>query len=550
MKFITYSITTLVLITFLIGCTSVPKDLGRSDVDTLVGERGLPVDTEAVQGNKDDFINSLLEKPLTAESAIRIALVNNPKLNASYAELGISAADVYEAGRIRNPVFHFSTLDSNEPGERNLTTYGLITSFTDLITLPSRKRFAKGEFSAMKQSVGAEVVNVAMQAEAAFYNFVASKQVYKLREQIAKAGGLSLGLAKRYHKAGNISPRELAMEYASASESKLACLEAEAEAYEKRTELATVLGLSVAADWDSPAQLPVPLEQEDEIDNLLSLAQQSRLDLAAAISRTDLLANRLGVTNWTRWLGDLDVGIEHERETEDVELTGPTIEWEIPIFSQNSDKKLRANAELQMAIAQVQHLKLDVENSVRLAHVATKNSKVRVNEYRNQLIPARIEAVERAQEEENFMLIGIFELIESKQEEYDAYQGYLEVVRDYWLARTALANAVGNTLPSSVNIGEEHLDVEEYIAPKSSGMDHSTHGGMDHSQHQSMEPSESETMDHSQHEGMKHSESETMDHSQHEGMKHSDHNMESDSNTPKPELKDELKNEHDAHSNH
>jgi uncharacterized protein involved in copper resistance len=65
-----------------------------------------------------------------------------------------------------------------------------------------------------------------------------------------------------------------------------------------------------------------------------------------------------------------------------------------------------------------------------------------------------------------------------------------------------------------------------------------------------MEPSESETMDHSQHEGMKHSESETMDHSQHEGMKHSDHNMESDSNTPKPELKDELKNEHDAHSNH
>ena len=58
---------------------------------------------------------------------------------------------------------------------------------------------------------------------------------------------------------------DLELEYASASESKLACLEAEAEAYEKRTELATVLGLSVAADWDSPAQLPVPLEQEDEM---------------------------------------------------------------------------------------------------------------------------------------------------------------------------------------------------------------------------------------------------------------------------------------------
>lgn len=529
MKLITYSITTVIVFVFLIGCTSVPKDLGRSDVDALIGKRGLPVDSETFKDNKDHFINSLIEKPLTAESAIRIALVNNPKLNTSYAELGISAADVYEAGRIRNPIFHFSTLDSNESGERNLTTFGLITSFTDLITLPSRKRFAEGEFSAMKQSVGAEVVNTAAEAEAAFYNFVGSKQVFRLRDQIAKAGELSLGLAKRYFDAGNLSRRELAIEYAAASESRLACLEAEAEAYEKRTELATVLGLSVADSWDSPAQLPVPLEQEDDINNLISLAKESRLDLAAALSRADLLANRLGVTNWTRWLGDLDVGIEHEKETDGAELTGPTIEWEIPIFSQNRDKKLRANVELQIAIAQAQDLNLDVENAVRLAHAATQNTKIRVKEYRDQLIPARIEAVERAQEEENYMLIGIFELIETKQAEYDAYQGYLEVVRDYWLARTELANAVGNTLPSSANVGKEHLDVEEYIAPKSSGADHSGHGGMDHSKHKNMNEPVNENMDHSKHEGM--------DHSEHE-------NMEGSSNMP------ESKDEQDAHSNH
>ncbi len=512
MKFITYSITIVIVFVFLIGCTSVPNDLGRSDVDKLIGERGLPVDTETLKANKDDFINSLKAEPLTAESAIRIALVNNTKLKATYAELGIAAADVYEAGRIRNPIFHFSTLDTNESGERNKTTFGLITSFTDMITLPSRKRYAEGEFSTVKQTIGAKVLNTAAEAEAAFYNYAASKQVFKLREQIAKAGGLSLGLAKRYFKAGNLSRRELAIEHAAASESKLACLEAEADAYEKRTELATILGLSVADAWDSPAQLPVPLEQEDDLNNLINLAKESRLDLAAAISRIDLLADRLGVTNWTRWLGDLDVGIEHEKETDGAELTGPTIEWEIPIFSQNRDKKLRASAELQIAIAEAQHLNLDVENGVRLAHAATQNTKIRVKEYRDQLIPARIEAVKRAQEEENFMLIGIFELIETKQEEYDAYQGYLEIVRDYWLARTELANAVGNTLPSSVNVGKEHLDVEEYIAPKSSGMDHSEH--------------------------------ESMDHSKHEGMDHSDHNMESSSNKSEP------KDENDAHSNH
>ncbi|MFT5453146.1 MAG: cobalt-zinc-cadmium efflux system outer membrane protein, partial [Enterobacterales bacterium] len=428
--------------------------------------------------NKEEFLNTLLAEPLTSDSVIRIALTNNPQLRAIYANLGIAAADVYEAGRIRNPIFSFTSLDTNVSGELNQITYGLIASFTDLITLSSRKRFAEGEFAVMKQTIGAEIINITAETEAAFYEFVAAKQVSALRAQIAKAGELSAQLAKRYFDAGNLTPRDFALEYAAASESKLASLEAKAQAYGKRADLATLLGLSVGDNWDAPAQLPVPLVHEDDVNSLIQLAQQSRLDLAAARKRTDLLADRLGVTNWTRWLGELDVGIEHERDTDGADLTGPTLEWEVPIFTQNHDRQLRASAELQIAIAEVQRLTIDVENSVRLAHAETLNTKARVHEYRDSLIPARIEVVNRAQEEEAFMLIGIFELLETKQDEYDAYQSYLEIVRDYWLARTELARAVGNTLPSSTHVGKEVLNVEDYITSESSEVDHSGHGSM------------------------------------------------------------------------
>ena len=237
----------------------------------------------------------------------------------------MAAADVYEAGRIRNPVFSFASLDSNVSGERNLTTFGLITSFTNLITLPARKRLAEGEFAVMKQSIGAEVLDIVAKTEAAFYEFVAAKQVAAIRTQIAKAGKLSLELAKRYYDAGNLTPRDFALEHAVASELQLASLEAEAEAYGKRTELATLLGLSTADAWDSRAQLPVPLDQEDDVNELLKLARQSRLDLAAARVHADILADRLGITNWTRWLGELDVGVEYERETDGADLTGPNL---------------------------------------------------------------------------------------------------------------------------------------------------------------------------------------------------------------------------------
>jgi cobalt-zinc-cadmium efflux system outer membrane protein len=49
------------------------------------------------------------------------------------------------------------------------------------------------------------------------------------------------------------------------------------------------------------------------------------------------------------------------------------------------------------------------------------------------------------------MLIGAFELIRTKREEYDAWQGYLESVRDYWIARTALRAATGGLLPGDEN---------------------------------------------------------------------------------------------------
>ena len=533
MKTHTNPIIVAVLFGLLTGCASIPDDLGKSDVDVLLNDRGVQTPKES-QVESKEYIDSLSSDALTADTAVRIALANNPNLKTTYAELGIAAADVYEAGRVHNPIFHFSTLDSNESGESNSTTFGLITSFTSLITLPSRKRYAEGEFERVKELVAAEVLEIVTETENAYYDYVAAEQMASVQSQIAKAGYLSFELAKRYDKAGNLSPREFLEEQIIASETKLESLDASAEAFEKRTELVNLLGFSLGQELDVFTQLPVPVSEEDDLDTLIELARNSRLDYSAAHKNAELLADKLGVTNWTRWLGELEIGIEHENETDGAQLTGPTVEWELPIFSQNLDANLRANAELQIAIAEVKRLDVEVENDVRLAHAAVLNARERINEYEKGLLPARIDDVARAQEEENFMLIGTFELLEVKREEYEAYLGYLSAVKDYWHGRVELSRAVGNTLPSASLVGDSHINIEDYLAPKSSGMDHSSHQ-MDHSEH-NMDHSDHQTdhskheMDHSDHE-MKHTDKE-MDHSEHNmdrsdhQMDHSDHEME------------------------
>lgn len=454
----------------LSGCVSVPSDLGRADVDSLLSERGQPV-----EANTQALLDTLTAAPLSSESAVRIALMNNPRLQSTYATLGFGAADVYEAGRIRNPIFTGAILDSNAAGERDQITLGLVTSFTDLITLRARKRLSSGAFAALKQSVGAEAMTVAAETETAYYHYVGTQQVAALRAQIAKAGTLSAELAERFRDAGNLTPRELALERAAASHARLLALEADAGAFDARTRLAVMLGLSVGDKWSAPAALRLPLDTEDDLSTLLTLAMDARLDLAAARARADVLADRLGVVNWTRWLGELDVGVERERETDDVKLTGPTVDWEVPIFNQHQDALLRASADLQIAINYVRETAIDVDNSIRLAHADLLNARARIEEYRTGLIPQRVETVARAQEEVNYMLIGIFELIALKQDEYDAYQGYLEAIRDYWLARVDLSLAAGTALPSSAHMRDERIDVDEFVRPASGGMDHSGH---------------------------------------------------------------------------
>ena len=460
------------------GCASVPADRGRSGVDELVTARGQALDAATSAVATEQLLASLTREPLTPESAVRIALLNNPRLQAAYATLGFGAADVYEAGRIRNPIFSAAILDPSVRGERDQVTLGLVTSFTDLITLAARKRLSRGSFAALQQSIGAQILATAAEVESHYYEYIGAQQVAALRKQIAKAGALSAALAARYRDAGNLTSRELALERAAASEARLLEIEAEAETYAMRTQLALALGLSVDGHWAAPARLRLPLQIEDDLDELLTLAFDSRLDLASVRTQADVLADRLGVVNWTRWLGELDVGVERERDTDGTRLTGPTVDLEVPIFDQHKDSLLRANAELQIAVSDVRRIAIDVDNGVRLAHAAVGNARQRVAEYRDVLIPQRIETVARAQEEVNYMLIGVFELIALKQDEYDAYQGYLEAVRDYWLARADLSLATGATLPSSARIGDKHIDVNEFIRPPSGGMDHSGHGAM------------------------------------------------------------------------
>lgn len=449
------------MLLLLCGCTSLPENYGKDDVDSMLQQRNVSIKNKNIEIERHTEL--LLSAPMSVSEVTQMALIKNSDLKKIYSELGFAAADVYQAGRIRNPIFSYSQLDSNQSGEQNLITLGFITSLADLLTLPSRRQLALQQLSLAKKSVGSEILNVIAEVQHAYFKYHAASQISLIKKQIHKVEQLSYELAKRYHQAGNIGERELLEEAVKAKNAKVEMLRADSHAHQNRLILANLLNLKIDGDWEIVTVTYLPSDDGKKVDQLVSLAHRSRLDLLASHEKAQLLANRLDITNWSRLIGDLDAGFEWERETDGARLNGPTVELELPIFNQHADQNIRAYSELEIALAEVSQLTNQINNEIQLRVKEKENARLRVNEYLNNIIPTKSAIVERAQQQENYMLIGTFELLHTKVKEYQSYIGLLEAISDFWIAHFRLMHAAGDSLSYEIFSGAPVIDVGELI---------------------------------------------------------------------------------------
>ena len=132
---------------FLGGCATFSKDGGFDSVSTVARER-LGKDAAWVRSDEDqDGVyqrsRELLAQPLTMDSAVQLALLNNRGLQATYAELGISQAEYVQATRLPNPGFTFSR---KHAGNELTIERTFSLALLNVLTLPVITRIESGRF--------------------------------------------------------------------------------------------------------------------------------------------------------------------------------------------------------------------------------------------------------------------------------------------------------------------------------------------------------------------------------------------------------------------
>ncbi len=483
------------------ACVTVDPTQDTSEINRLLTERGAPGLGWETNGSAGDeaTVRAWLAEPMTAERALRMAMLRSPRLQEQYGELGLARADVLEAIQIANPRLGASRL-SVENGVGTQITYGLAMPLVDLLVLPSRARLARRELERARYQIASAVLDVSLEVEAAWFTHVAAQQVAEMRAAVSEGLDVSADLAQRYFDAGNISELQLSREQAAASQARIDAARAAVAARMARFELTTLMGLTgFEAEWQTSTILPLPVATEDNPAELRRMAAENSLTLLAARREAEISADAAGVTRALRLLGDTGIGYEREEETDGGRLGGPTLDLELPIFNQGQARVARAEAQLRVVRARLARIELSSDNSVDAGAERVRVMSEIVRIHRQSLVPQREIVVARSQEEQNYMLIGVFDLIKARTEEYDAYQSYLEAVRDYWLARVDLMRVVGARLPSEQQISAPTPSVSEILTRSGGragqGMDHSRHGA------EQTTPASTPAPDHSNHGG-------------------------------------------------
>ncbi|MFP2926283.1 TolC family protein [Pyxidicoccus sp. 3LG] len=436
------------------GCASIQKERGHAEVAALVEER-LGHKTRWNQGTPEDaevarHLDTLLAGELTSDRAVEVALLNNPALQGTYEDLGVSQADMVQAGLLSNPTlsgsigFPISGIGVSEH------EFSLVQEFVDLFTMPLRKRVAQEQFMADTLRVAHEALATAAEVRKTFSEVQARQQLLELRRLVLQAAEAAADLATRQYEAGNITELELATERASSEQARLDLAQEELALVEDREHLNRLLGLwGTRTQWTLAEKLPALPSEEAALERLESLAIRQRLDIDAARKQASLLWNALELARSTRYFGRVEVGVHTHRDADGPRLFGPTLSLELPIFDQRQALIARLEAQHRQGERRLQELSINARSEVRAARARLMTLRLVSERYRQVVLPLREKVVEQSQLQYNAMQLGLYALLAAKREQVEAYRAYIEAVRDYWMARAELERLVGGRLPSA-----------------------------------------------------------------------------------------------------
>lgn len=413
----------------LVAASCVPSQSElRSPVDAEV-KRRLAADIDLVSAAQ---LDALLAKPLTRETAVRIALANSPRLRAALAELGVAGGELATAIGL-GPLHVDGEVRFGHDTELE---FHAVQGVLGLVTAPRLRAAARAGLEAARATATATALRLAAKVEIAFQDLLAAQQELELRRTAFDAADAAALVRERMHAAGNTPALHLARDRDAREQARVDLARAEATVEIRRERINALLALGGEhTKWTASGQLAELPAQAPQLDDLEAAAVAASLDVAAGRAQIDSAANRLGAERIRSFLPDLGIGVAIAQHGGGSDFTlGPSVRLGIPLFDNRAGMRARARAELSRADAELSATAIELRAGSRAARIAALAAYQEARHIRTVVLPLRQQIVDQTLLHYNAMDADTFQLIVARRQLAEAGQQYLDALRRYWNA--------------------------------------------------------------------------------------------------------------------
>ncbi|TAJ32449.1 MAG: TolC family protein [Reyranella sp.] len=444
------------------GCAKFTDDGGMAPVtDGIrkeIGRDAVKLSSPEDLRRARERVQALLAEPLSEESAVQVALLNNRGLQAAYNDLGISEAEYVQASLPPNPAITVGrTFGTGGFVEFGFQLVGNLLAFA---TLPRKTEIAKREFEEARYRAVATTLSLTVDVRRAYIKAIAAQQRLALLEQARQTADASAQMMKQLGETGAANKLDQARVSAFYADLSAQVAQARLSVAGSREALNRMLGLwGNDLAYKLPARLPALPAAADALADVEVEAMKRRVDLIILRYEIATLAKSASFVNATRYLSFLELGLGYRNEVETNDAGEQTSKNRyglelgivIPIFDTGEARVVTAREIYMRAINRLVERSVNARSEARLAYTTYRATYDIARFYQSRILPLRRQISAEVLLRYNGMLVDVFEVLIEERERITANIASLDALRDYHLAVADMQAAliVGGTVPPS-----------------------------------------------------------------------------------------------------
>jgi outer membrane protein TolC len=443
----------------LAGCAKFLPDRGMDAVRDATGPL-LAADVAAQRTPEAadaarNTAKALLRKPLTADSAVRVALLSHRGLQGSYNALGIAEAMRVQASLPPNPAFRTFYIAGGGGFEFEREVAASILS---LATLPARAEIAEDRFRQAQLQAAQATLRVATEARRAFFRAVAARALAGFLVQAQASADAASELSKRLGETGAANKLDQARNQVFYAEITAQLASARLVVTAERERLVRALGLwGEDLEFRLPAALPPLPRTVTAMASIEAEALRRRVDVQIARIEVAALAKSYGLTGATRFINLLDASAVSRRMQEPggdpVSQSGVGVEFQMPLFDFGEARVRQVEETYMQAVNRLAAKAVTVRSEAREAYLTWRAAYDLARHYQREVLPLRKIISDEMLLRYNAMQIDVFALLAEARQRIASTTAAIAAERDFWLADANLAAALvgGGTAPSETS---------------------------------------------------------------------------------------------------